>query len=73
MSRLGKAAITDTPLLSIDEIVRRTEAVSATEVAALASELLAPEKLSMVGIGPDEGRFREAVARVSPALVEKAA
>jgi predicted Zn-dependent peptidase len=73
MSRLGKAAITDTPLLSIDEIVRRTEAVSAAEVAALASELLAPEKLSMVGIGPDEGRFLEAVARVSPALVEKAA
>jgi predicted Zn-dependent peptidase len=73
MSRLGKAAITDTPLLSIDEIVRRTEAVSATEVAALASELLAPEKLSMVGIGPDEGRFREAVARVSPTLLEEAA
>ena len=73
MTRLGKATITDTPLLPIGEIVRRLEAVSAGDVAALADELLAPGRLSAAGIGPDEGRFREAVARVNPTLLEKAA
>ena len=73
MTRLGKATITSTPLLRAEEIVRRLEAVSAGEVAALADELLAPGRLSAAGIGPDEGRFREAVAHVNPALLSTAA
>ncbi len=73
MSRLGKATITDTPLLEVEEIVRRLESVTATDVAALADELLAVERLSAAGIGPDESRFRDAVARVSPGLLSEAA
>ena len=73
MTRLGKATVTDTPLLEVDEIVRRLEAVTGGEVAELASELLAPGLLSVAGIGPDEGAFREAVARVNPELLSRAA
>jgi predicted Zn-dependent peptidase len=73
MTRLGKATVSDMPILSIPEIVRRTEAVSAGDVAALAGELLAPDRLSAAGIGPHEGRFREAVAGVSPGLLKDAA
>ena len=73
MTRLGKATITDTPLLRAEEIVRRLERVSAEDVALLADELLAPDRLSAAGIGPDEGCFREAVAHVNPALLSKAA
>ena len=73
MTRLGKATVTETPLLSIPELVRRTEAVSAADVAELAGELLASERLSAAGIGPDESRFREAIARVNPALLGEAA
>jgi len=73
MTRLGKATITGTPLLSPEEIVRRLEAVSGNEVAELADELLAPARLSAAGIGPDESRFRDAVARVNPALLSRAA
>ena len=54
MTRLGKATITGTPLLEVDEIVGRLEAVTAPEIAALANELLAVEQLSAAGIGPDE-------------------
>jgi predicted Zn-dependent peptidase len=72
MTRLGKALVTDTPLLSIEELVRRLELVSAEEVAELADDLLAVGKLSAAGIGPDESRFREAVERVSPTLLEAA-
>jgi predicted Zn-dependent peptidase len=73
MTRLGKATITGTPLLSPEEIVRRLEAVSGEEVAELADELLAPTRLSAAGIGPDEGLFRAAVARVNPGLLSRAA
>jgi predicted Zn-dependent peptidase len=73
MTRLGKAVVTGTPLLSVEEIVQRLDAVTGDEVAALTGELLAPEKLSAAGIGPDEGAFREAVTRVSPMLLSEAA
>jgi predicted Zn-dependent peptidase len=73
MTRLGKSTVTDTPLLTPEQIVKRLEAVTAAEVAELAGALLAPERLSVAGIGPDEARFLEAVERVNPALLEKAA
>jgi predicted Zn-dependent peptidase len=73
MTRLGKSTITDTPLLTPEQIVKRLEAVTAGQVAELAQALLAPERLSVAGIGPDEARFAEAVQRVNPALLEKAA
>jgi predicted Zn-dependent peptidase len=73
MTRLGKAMITETPLLPIEEIVRRIDAVGTDEVSELSGELLAPERLSAAGIGVDEARFREAVARINPALLSKAA
>ena len=47
--------------------------MSADDVAALAAELLQPERLSAAGIGPSEARFRAAVERVNPALVARAA
>jgi predicted Zn-dependent peptidase len=73
MTRLGKSLVTDTPLLTPEQIVRRLEAVSAGEVAELAESLLAPERLSVAGIGADEASFSEAVQRVNPGLLEKAA
>jgi predicted Zn-dependent peptidase len=73
MTRLGKALVTGTPLLTIEEIVERVEAVTAGDVAQLAEDLLAPGRLSAAGIGPDEARFREAVERVNPSLLVAAA
>jgi predicted Zn-dependent peptidase len=73
MTRLGKSLVTETPLLTPEEIVKRLERVTAGEVAELADSLLAPERLSVAGIGPDEGRFAEAVERVSPGLASRAA
>jgi predicted Zn-dependent peptidase len=73
MTRLGKATVTGTPLLPIEDVVRRLDAVTADEVAELARDLLDPARLSAAGIGPDEGRFRDAVELVNPALLSKAA
>jgi predicted Zn-dependent peptidase len=73
MSRLGKSLITDTEILSLDRIMAEIDAVEPDGLAELAELLLAPERLSAAGIGPDEERFLAAVERVSPALAVAAA
>ena len=69
----SRSLISDTTLLSLDELVERVEAVTADDVAALAADLLRLDRLSAAGIGPSESRFRTAIGRVNPALVERAA
>jgi predicted Zn-dependent peptidase len=73
MSRLGKSLVTDSELLSLDQVLAEIEAVDSTSVAQLAGVLLAPEKLSVVGIGPRDERFLDAVERIAPRLVSAAA
>jgi predicted Zn-dependent peptidase len=72
MSRLGKALITDTELLSLDRIIAEIDAVEAADVAELASVLLAPGRLSAAGIGPSEEPFANAVERIHPGLAQAA-
>ena len=69
MNRLGSALLMGLPLLSLDETLARIDAVQLDDVADLAAELLAPERLSAAGVGGDEDVFRNAVGAVSPALV----
>jgi predicted Zn-dependent peptidase len=73
MSRLGKGLVTGGDLLSADEMIERIEVVTAADVAALAADLFAPQRLSAAGIGPSEERFRAAVERVNPSLLARAA
>ena len=68
MGRNARSTLFDLPLLSIDEIIARVEAVSRDDVAELATELYAPERISAACIGAEEARFRGAVGAVSPAL-----
>jgi predicted Zn-dependent peptidase len=72
-TRLGRSLVTDTELLGYERIIEEIEAVDADAVAELAGVLLAPDRLSAAGIGPDEDRFRAAVAQVNPALEPAAA
>jgi predicted Zn-dependent peptidase len=70
MNRLGSELLAGAPLESIDEVVAKIEAVTLEDLAGLAGDLWAPEKLSAAGIGPDEERFEEALAAVGPAVAE---
>ena len=65
MNRLGSEILAGAPLLSIDEIVERIEAVTLEDLAGLVDELWAPERLSAAGIGPDEQRFERGAWRRS--------
>jgi predicted Zn-dependent peptidase len=72
MNRLGASILTDVPLLSVDELIARIDAVTLDDMAELASELFAAERLSAAGIGPEEELFRAALEPVSPALAATA-
>jgi predicted Zn-dependent peptidase len=62
MTRLGASLLNDMPILSVNEMIERIDAVGIEQVRELAAELFAPERLSVAGVGPEEGRFRSAIA-----------
>jgi predicted Zn-dependent peptidase len=61
MTRLGKGVLTETEILSLDDLAERIEAVTSEQVMELAAEVYRPAALSVVGIGADEDRFASAV------------
>ncbi|MCW2999099.1 MAG: insulinase family protein [Solirubrobacterales bacterium] len=61
MNRLGSSLLAEMPLLDIDELEARIDAVSLDDVLRLSRELYAPERLSVVGIGADEQVFDQAL------------
>jgi predicted Zn-dependent peptidase len=65
MNRLGGSLLYGLPLLEPEELMARIDAVQLSDLAELASELWAPERLSAAGIGPDEDAFRTAIAAMA--------
>ncbi|MEW6582875.1 MAG: pitrilysin family protein [Actinomycetota bacterium] len=68
MHRIGKAVLSRTELLEIDEVIARIDAVSAGDVQRLADEYWRPDRMSAAAIGPREEPIRRAVALLSPQL-----
>jgi predicted Zn-dependent peptidase len=64
MNRLGSETLAGAPLLSIDEVVARIDAVTIDDLAELADALWNTEALSAAGIGPDSASFDEAVSEL---------
>jgi predicted Zn-dependent peptidase len=54
MNRLGASVLNDLPILSVEEIIARIDAVTADELRELAGELFRGQELSVAAIGPDE-------------------
>jgi predicted Zn-dependent peptidase len=61
MSRLGASVMNDMPILSIGDVIARIDAVGIEDVRELAREMFAAERLSVVGVGPDQDAFNAAV------------
>jgi predicted Zn-dependent peptidase len=61
MNHLGGAVISDLPILSVDEVIERIDAVRAEDVAELARSLFDPASLSVACVGPEEDVFRSAI------------
>jgi predicted Zn-dependent peptidase len=71
MNRLGASVLAELPLLDVDEVIERIDAVTVQDVSALARELFAPARLSAAGIGTDEDTFRAALEPLSEALAAR--
>jgi predicted Zn-dependent peptidase len=61
MNRLGSSLLAELPLLSVDEMVERIDAVTVADLEELAQELYAPEQLSAAGIGAERSVFDAAL------------
>ncbi len=67
MNRLGGSVMNELPILSVDEVIERIDAVGREELVELAGGLFAPARLSVAGVGPDEDAFRAAIEPLSTA------
>jgi predicted Zn-dependent peptidase len=73
MNRLGGSTLYGLPLLEIDEVMAKVDAVRMADLRDLVDELWAPERLSAAGIGPSREAFCAAVEPVCPAAEAVAA
>ncbi len=62
MSHLGASTLHGMPILSVDEVIERIDAVSLADLEALAAELFVPERLSVACVGPERRIFDAAIA-----------
>ena len=67
MSRLGGAVLSGLPVLSVNEMIDRVDAVAIADVRELAHELFAPRRLSVAGIGPSRSHFEGAIGALGAA------
>ncbi len=68
MSRIARSTLHDIPLLTLDEMLARVDAVEVDDLSELAAELYSPERLSAACVGRDEQQFRGAAGSVAEGL-----
>lgn len=73
MSQIGRSLLLDVPILSLDEIEAKIDAVTIDDMRELAAEFYDPARFSAAAVGPDEDTFRKALEPVNPRLVATAA
>jgi len=72
MNRLGSSLLMDVPLLTLDEVLARIDAVTIEDVRALTAALFDPSRMSAAGVGASEDTFRAALDAVNPQLAAAA-
>ena len=70
MNRLGSEILAGVPLLSLDEIVERIDAVTLDDLARSSTSCGRPSACRRPASGPTESASSDALAEVEPALVE---
>ena len=61
MSRLGASVLGGLPILSVNDMIERIDAVDIEQVRELARALFGPSTLSAAGVGPQEAEFLAAL------------
>ncbi|HST54875.1 MAG TPA: pitrilysin family protein [Solirubrobacteraceae bacterium] len=68
MNRLGGSVLNELPILSVDDVIEKIDAVQISDVHELAQELFAPHMLSVAGVGADEDAFQAALVPMQAAI-----
>ncbi len=61
MNRLGSSVLNGLPILPVEELIARIDAVTVEDLRELAAGCFAAPSLSVAAIGPDEGVLRDAL------------
>ncbi len=61
MGHLGGSTLNRLPILSVDEVIERIDAVEVADLRELAAELFTAQRLSVAGVGPNEDTFLAAI------------
>lgn len=69
MNRIGRASITGSEILTLDEMIAKIDAVTTDDVLELARDYWRPERFSLAAIGPDGSAIRAAAEAFSEGLV----
>ncbi|MBJ7459419.1 MAG: insulinase family protein [Thermoleophilaceae bacterium] len=68
MMQLGGSVLFDVPILSLDEIEERIQAVTMDDLHTIASEYYAPGRFNVAAVGSDESAIRTALEALNPDL-----
>lgn len=68
MMQLGGSVLFEVPILSLDEIEERIQAVTMEDLHAIASEFYAPKRFNVAAVGADEATIRKALEALNPDL-----
>jgi predicted Zn-dependent peptidase len=67
MSRLGASVLAEMPILSVDELIERIDAVKLDDLRELAAELFDAKSMAVAAVGPDEAVFKDALGPLQAA------
>jgi predicted Zn-dependent peptidase len=68
MMQLAGSVLFEVPILSLDEIEERVDAVSMEDLHNVAAEFYAPKRFNVAAVGSDEGVIRSALEPLNPEL-----
>jgi predicted Zn-dependent peptidase len=68
MMQLGGSVLFEVPILSLDEIEERIQAVTLDDLHEIAAEFYAPKRFNVAAVGADEGTIRTALEALNPDL-----
>lgn len=70
MLQLGAAVLFDVPILSLDEIEERIEAVTIDDLRQLANDFYQPDRFNVAAVGADVALVRKALEPLNPGLAD---
>lgn len=68
MMQLGGSVLFEVPILSLDEIEERIQAVTMDDLHEIAAEFYAPKRFNVAAVGADEATIRKALEALNPDL-----